>query len=141
MNAVPRLHALFAAFPIALLTASVGLEIVSWKWEKFRETGYCVLFLGLLGAVLAVASGFLAASVTNAVELAPAGVARHRGFAAGAVITFALMIAFRLATRNKFTTWTRIFYISVGIVGVVHVIVAAWLGTSLVFDHGIGVSR
>ncbi len=141
MNAAPRLHALFAAFPIALLTASVGLEIASWKWEKFRETGYCVLFLGLLGAVLAVASGFLAASVTNAAELAPAGVTRHRGFATGAVIMFALMIAFRLVARNTFTRWTRVLYVAFGIVGVVQVIVAAWLGTSLVFDHGIGVSR
>lgn len=141
MNAVPRIHALVAAFPIALLTASVGLEIISWKWDKFRETGYCVLFLGLLGAALTVASGFLAASITNAAELAPTGLARHRGFAAGAVITFALMISFRLVIRNKFTLWTRLLYISVGVVGVAHVIVAAWLGTSLVFDHGIGVSR
>lgn len=141
MNAVPRLHAMFAAFPIALLTASVGLEIVSWKWEKFRETAYCVLFLGLLGAVLTVASGFLAASITKAAELAPAGLARHRGWAAGAVITFALMISFRLVARNKFTRSSRLIYIAVGIVGAVHVIVAAWLGASLVFDHAIGVSR
>lgn len=141
MNAVPRIHALVAAFPIALLTASVGLEIISWKWDKFRETGYCVLFLGLLGAVLTVASGFLAASITNAADSAPAALARHRGFATGAVITFALMIAFRLLTRNRFTPWSRLLYIAVGLVGAVHVIVAAWLGTSLVFDHGIGVSR
>lgn len=120
---------------------SLALEIVAWKWDKFRETGYCLLFLGLLGAIAAIATGFLAASATNAAELVPGPFARHRGFAAGAFITFGLMIAFRLAARNKFTRWTRLLYIAVGIVGVVHILVAAWLGTSLVFDHGIGVSR
>ena len=56
-TATNLLHPMVTHFPLALLSASYLLDVLAHWWPKLRTSGWVLLILGTLGAIVAVLTG------------------------------------------------------------------------------------
>ena len=135
------LHPAIVHFPIALLiTAGIAWIAAIWqKAPKFREFGFWLHTLGLLGVGAAIVSGNLAIPLALTEE-GQKTLDYHQTLGYVIAWVFSMLwiwIFMRLSLMGKGETmaFTGVYWVCLSFV-----IWTAWLGGELVYQHGAGVS-
>lgn len=140
LSAAPNVHPLFVHFPIALLLTA----LLFWAIALFRGSGDAwrlgrwLLYLGTLGALVAVTTGFVATERMGHEMPGHDLVHLHRNFmlatTALAVVTAALAFVWRRSS-SRAARWVQLGLLSITAVVMV---LGTDRGANLVFHYGIG---
>lgn len=135
------IHPMIVHFPIALLIASVVLDLLAFRWltKSFREASLYTLIGGLLGAVLAIVTGSLAEDLVVKGGAPKAVIERHETLAYVSTALFAALLAMKILIRSGRLRELPVLSLAVGLVGLGVLSVAGYFGGSLVYEFGAGV--
>lgn len=143
LTSVPNVHPLFVHFPITLWTVALGFcafGLLRSRIDVFRVSR-SLLYLGTLGAAVAVATGLWAEEELGHDSPGHAFVHEHRNYilvalALGAVTTVAAFVLRRHESKGALSLLTLGLAITVAVTTL-----GADRGAALVDGHGVGVSR
>jgi len=99
-------HPLVVHFPIALWLASTFFDVLGWRRAKavYRETGFWLVGLGLLGAALSIALGWLDLLTQTRQGVGTGFLLRHdvhSWVSYGATATYLAVFVWRWRTANR----------------------------------------
>jgi uncharacterized membrane protein len=136
-------HPAFVHFPLALLCVAFLFELLALITRKplFADVARIALYLGTLGAIVAVATGLWGEPLTEGKPDAIEGMSEsHKSLSLVVGGLAVLLSAWRLFVPRSLTAWRRgVYVIALGST-VALVLYTAHLGGSLVYDHGVGVT-
>ncbi len=133
-----HLHPVVVHFPIALLTLGLAAEAASlagWRREKLAEAASWLLWLGTLGLLAALGSGFLAEETAPHVPAAWEVLDEHETLA---WITAGVFAALSLWRGFRGLRWRRAA-LAAWLAGAGLLAATGWHGGELVFRFGMGV--
>jgi len=135
------LHPLTVHFPIALLFTSVFFDLMGMLTDNnnFRQTGWWLLLLGLIGGTVAAGFGMWTEEQIEAMGVPEAAVDRHEAFAVTTMIVFAVLAVFRWWRRGRWSARDRVVYLSVAMAGLLLLGITGFYGGELVYRYGAGV--
>lgn len=142
--AIERIHPMAVHFPIALLIASVFLDFLraATKKEEFDKSGFQLLVLGVIGAVVAVIFGFLAEDAAPKLPAVSDLIETHEALALTTTGIFAALLIARFVLMRKGSfDKLRIFYIIAAVAGIAILLSTAFFGGELVYEHGAAVNK
>jgi uncharacterized membrane protein len=126
------LHPLAVHFPLALWLTSALFDLLAWRREDplYRRAAYWLVGLGLLGALVSIALGWVDLLAQERAGVGAGLVIRHRvhslaAYAATAV--YGMNFGWRWRTRNRVSAILLAFSLS----GAVLVAIAGYLGGDL----------
>lgn len=141
------LHPLLVHFPVAITIVVCGLEWGRWLLDRERllNAGFWggatpLLFLGLLGAIVAVISGLISEKGITATPELHKLIDTHQLLAFIAAGGLALLTFWRIGLRGEFPRKHAILYLLLLLVVTVAVGAAAFYGGLMVYEHGAGVN-
>jgi len=134
------LHPLLVHFPIALLFTAVFFEILGFlvQREEYRRFGLWLMILGLAGGIVAAGIGFRVEEAVEAAGVPEEAIDRHEFFAIITLITFALTLAVRYWTKNRWTPRKITLYFSLAMAGLLLLGITGFFGGELVYRYGAG---
>ena len=139
---MPHWHPIIVHFPIALLTASVLVDLAAivTRRERWHTSAYVLLVAGVVGAAAAVLSGNSAADTHRQTAVAEL-LETHEDLATGTRIGFVVTTLGRLplALRHR-AGWPLFAWIALAVAGCVLLWMTSLHGGELVYIHGVGVS-
>ncbi|HXZ24586.1 MAG TPA: DUF2231 domain-containing protein [Nitrospiria bacterium] len=135
------LHPLTVHFPIALLFTSVFFDLLGMLTDNnnFRQTGWWLLILGLIGGTVAAGIGMWTEEQIEAMGVPEAAVDRHEAFAVTTMIVFAVLAVIRWWRRGRWSARDRVVYLSVAMAGLLLLGITGFYGGELVYRYGAGV--
>ena len=135
-----NVHPVFVHFPIAFLVAALLFSCLSlWgRRESVVAAGRWMLYLGTLGAVVAVLSGFMATSEMGHDTPGHDLVHTHRNFMIVATVLALLTTAVTFAWRKNTAPIPRFVQLALLVVTVTVVGLGADRGALLVYRYSIG---
>ena len=135
------IHPLTVHFPIALLFTSVFFDLLGIITESknFRQTGFWLLILGLIGGIIAAIFGFGSEEMVEAMGVPEAAVDRHETFAITTLIMFGVLLMIRWWIRNRWSARDRVIYLCVAMLGLLILGATGFYGGELVYRYGAGV--
>ena len=135
------LHPMIVHFPIALLTAAVGFDLVGTRWRpnECRIAARFTLVLGFVAAVLALLSGHVAEEAVEHSGVPKAVLELHETLAGVTTGVFAALVALHVAVSMGWLRERRGLAVAVGLVGMMLLLIASYYGGSLVYEYGAGV--
>ena len=100
------IHPLVVHFPLALWLTSTFFDIMAWRREDplYRQAAYWLVALGLLGAVVSIAFGWIDLIDQERQGVGPGLLHRHRVHslvAYGATASYLANLIWRWRTRNR----------------------------------------
>ncbi len=140
LTAVSNIHPLFVHFPVALLPSALVVQLLAlWRGDAFlHRMARGLVYMGTVGAIVAVATGFMATAKMGHEAPGHDLVHLHRDFmvatAALSVVLSALLFFIRARGGASALVGTVGLIFVVGLLGL-----GADRGGRLVFKHGIGV--
>lgn len=142
MLEMPNIHPIFVHFPIALLCGFLLMEALGAIMDKcsMRGAASWMLYLGTLGAIVTVTSGFFA---EGSVEH---GAAVHDLIECHALLGIIILILslilsiWRISVGGRFSAGWRTVHFIIGAVMVIAVCLAADKGATMVYKHSVGVT-
>ena len=139
---MPNLHPLMVHFPIALLTVSVALDLVSVlrKKEELARSGWWMMLIGVCWLVASVISGLLAKESVVLVGRAQEVFEVHQQLAFLVAVMFGTLILWRLGTRTALPVRLQSLYIGLSLLALVLMWAGALYGGRMVYEFGVGVS-
>ena len=141
---IPNLHPMIVHFPIALTFIAFLLSVASYIRRshpvsaQLTAAGHFTLWLAAIGAASAVLFGWLAYNSVNHDDAGHAAMLLHRAWAVPTAIGLILLASWD-AWKHRFNELTSVpalilLFILSGTIGV-----TGWLGSEVVYRHGIGV--
>jgi len=139
----PRVHALFVAFPVALLPIGVLFDLTGlWrKSEALRRTALILLLIGTIVAGGAVLAGLQAEDAIDHGNAIHHLMEEHQELGYFTLGTFAIVVIWRLFRERKMGGKERIAAFVLSLVGLGFLIDTGHHGGKLVFEHAAGVSN
>ena len=143
LSHAPNIHPLVVHFPVALWPAALLFAVVgAWRGrDDLFKVGRWLAYLGMIGAALAVATGFLATAEMGHDAPGHDLVHVHRDFMIVAsilgLVTTILFAALR-KRQSKAVQWTLVAALSLSVVVMT---LGADRGAALVFQYGVGTSQ
>ncbi len=140
---MPNWHPLIVHFPIALLTASVAVDLIALikhqvQWHRFA---YALLVAGLLSSSAAVITGTEAALPYRSKPEVADLIQQHEDFGSIVFIVFMATALGRLPLfLQRSGGWPLVMWIVVAVGGCVLLWWTSYYGGELVFVHGVGVT-
>jgi uncharacterized membrane protein len=140
-NTAAEWHAALNDLPPTLFASSVAFDLLgSWfRRDSLKAAGFWSLVGGVLGAVLAVASGLIAEDRIQHSEVVHQIMEVHETWAISVSIGFAVLAAWRIWRRSTLPGGERGIYLVLASVGALAMLYTAHLGGTMVFRHGAGV--
>ena len=137
------IHPMVVHFPIALLMASVLLDLLAARWHQigFPEASLYTLIGGLAGAVVSVITGSFAEELVEKSGVPEAALDLHETLGYATLWLFVGLLAIRLGMSRGWLREIPALSIGVGLVGVVILAATGYYGGSLVYEFGAGVAR
>lgn len=138
------IHPLTTHFPIALLVASVFLDVVSRfrsQDEGLKRAAYVTLLLGALAAIVTVITGNIALFRLGG-ENTPAGqlASTHEEIATFSTLAFAGAAFWQYNSHRRGVEIKRQgLFLALEIIGVVGLVLTGLAGGNLVYTYGLGV--
>jgi uncharacterized membrane protein len=133
---------LFVHFPLGLLLGGVVVEMVGWlkRIPSLRKAGLLLMTSGLVVAVPAVATGFLAYGRVDHGETAHALMTAHRNLMLAALALFAAAVAWRWRAGEAMARrpWSAALYAGLLAAATGTLVVGGTRGADLVFAHATG---
>ena len=135
------IHPLTVHFPIALLFTSVFFDLLGIITENknFRQTGFWLLILGLMGGIVAAIFGFWVEEAVEAAGVPEHAVDLHETFAVITLIVFGVLLVFRWWVKNRWSARDRVIYLCVAMLGLLLLGTTGFYGGELVYRYGAGV--
>jgi uncharacterized membrane protein len=136
-----NVHPLIVHYPIALLTAFFLLEVVgiALRREGLRQSASWMLYLGTLGAIIAVAAGLIAEGTVAHGEAVHEIMEWHGRLGIG-VATLSLVLAvWRIVARTILSPMAKTLYLYLAAIMVICMFIGADLGGLMVYQYGVGV--
>ena len=129
-------HPMVIHFPLVALVAAVALDALgAWSGSsRWRLTATFLWWVGLLGAVAAVATGLIAFNRVEHSEMAHLQMVLHRNLAFAAVAILSATAIWRW--RRPLSRGAALL----GVLGAAGLLGVGYLGGELVFRHAVGVS-
>lgn len=126
------LHPLAVHFPLALWLTSALFDLLAWRREDplYRSAAYWLVGLGLLGAVLSIALGWVDLLAQERAGVGAGLVIRHRAHsvaAYAATAVYAINVVWRWRTRNRVSATL----LALSLTGAVLVAITGYLGGDL----------
>lgn len=126
------LHPLAVHFPLALWLTSALFDLLAWRQEDplHRRAAYWLVGLGLLGALVSIAFGWIDLLVQERAGVGTGLVLRHRlhsGAAYVATLLYGLNYGCRWRTANRLSA----SLLTLSLVGALVVAIAGYLGGDL----------
>lgn len=127
------MHPMIVHFPIVAIVLAVGCDLWGWRTslDRWRATATLSWAVALVGAVAALASGWLAYNAVEHSERSHALMLVHRNVAIGLTALLVLIVGLRFKSQ-----WSLARVIGVG--ALIGVIVVGDRGAQLVFEHAMG---
>ena len=140
-NTAAEWHAALNDLPPTLWAASVAFDLLGsvFKRDSLKAAGFWTLIGGVLGSILAVASGLIAEDRIAHSEVVHQIMERHETWAISVSIAFALLAVWRLWRRGALPRAERPVYLILASVGALAILYTAHLGGTMVYQHGAGV--
>jgi uncharacterized membrane protein len=147
MEFLAGLHPKIVHFPIALLMTYGFLEIIGaiFRNDTFSKAAYCVLILGVIGAVAAVLTGNQAGSAAELLSAKDAAIplgaiSEHETYANISLWFFAGILVIRtyFVVKKKFRGAVKFLFVVLALIGSYFILEAGLKGGELVFKHGVG---
>lgn len=139
----PNIHPMLVHFPIVLLVAAVGTDLLALFLKRqtwLRPMATSLYVTGAVAAGVAYATGLRAAAEVFVPGMAHPIVAEHRTWALAATVGAGAMAATRLALqRTSRKTHVHIGLVLAGLVLLLLVQQTAERGARLVYEQGVGV--
>lgn len=133
------LHPILIHFPMALLTVSVGLDLLSPLKPGWRPAGWITLLIGTIGAFGATATGIITTQPYEGTPL-EALIDPHQMLAFATTLSFIGLTIWRgLSLRKGADIASSRLYMILSILGVILLIATGLTGGNLVYEYGIGV--
>lgn len=134
-----HLHGMIVHFPIALLFASVAIEVLAqyppWR-DRLQTASFITLLFGTLGAAMAVISG--PERVADSFALGET----HEHFAQATLVLFGFLLVWRLGMlwwKRTFDTKLMAVYLVLCAIGLGLLGYTGFLGGTMVYDQAAGV--
>jgi uncharacterized membrane protein len=126
------LHPLAVHFPLALWLTSALFDLLAWRRNEplYRRAAYWLVGLGLLGAVLSIALGWVDLLAQESAGVGAGLVLRHRlhsSAAYAATLVYGLNCGWRWRTANRLSATL----LTLSLAGAVLVAIAGYLGGDL----------
>ncbi len=139
----PRIHALFVAFPVALLPTAVMFDLVGLarKREALRRTGLVLLLIGTIAAGGAVLAGLQAEDEIDHGNAIHHLMEEHQTLGYFTLGIFGVVGLWRLWRERKMGSKERAATFVLSLVGLGFLIDTGHHGGKLVFEHAAGVSN
>lgn len=136
------IHPMLVHFPIALLSASVFVDLLGQRWwrDECRIAGLYMLVLGLAGALAAVASGAMAEEAVEHSGVPEQVLELHESLGFATFWIFAGLLGLRIVWWLEWVQERPLVSVTLGLIGVAVLLVASYFGGSLVYDYGAGVA-
>jgi len=136
-----RLHALLNDLPVALLVTAVFFDVVALvtRRETFRQVGFWVLLVGVIGAGLAVISGLQAEDLIAHGEAVHRVMETHERLGLISLGAFGALALWRLIRERRMGTRERSLALILSLGGVGVLVATGLYGGRLVFGHAAGV--
>lgn len=131
------LHPILIPFPIAFFTGTLGFHLAGWLMNKAEllTTAYYLNLAGIGFALLAAVPGFIDFLYT----VPPKSSGKKRAAKHG-IINVIMLLCFTIAFFYRSNeTSSHLFLASLEIIGVLLMIIAGWMGGTLVYRNQIGV--
>jgi uncharacterized membrane protein len=143
---MPNIHPVLVHFPIALLSAAAGLDLVAWAfWRNrpLRQVATLLYVLGTGGALAAYFTGRSAEPTIHLPGMAHAVVKEHWDWAFRTVWFFGAATLVRLVLLRRRDPKPSVVAVLAlaGLVGVGLLLETGDRGGRLVYEHGVGVAR
>jgi uncharacterized membrane protein len=137
----PRLHALLNDFPIALLVTAVFFDVLALATRRliFRQVGFWVLMVGVVGSIAAVVSGLQAEGHIEHGEAVHEVMGTHERFALISLGVFGVLALWRLVREKRMASLERNVALVLSLTGVGVLFATGRLGGKLVFEHAAGI--
>ena len=139
--AMENIHPMVVHFPIALLNAFLLMELLGFalKREELRVAATWMLYLGTLGALVAVLAGLWAeSSVAHGEEVHSIMVA-HRNLGIAVLSISVVLSAWRIFAKGKFSLRGQIIHLVVAFAMIVTMAFGADLGGLMVYKYGVAI--
>ena len=126
------LHPLAVHFPLALWLTSALFDLLAWRREDplYRRAAYWLVGLGLLGAALSIALGWVDLLAQESAGVGVALVLKHRLHSEAAYIAtlaYGMNLGWRWWTSNRLSGTL----LTLSLVGVLLVVLTGYLGGDL----------
>ncbi len=137
-----NLHPLLVHFPIALLPSYIALDWAGrlWKEKAFTEAAWYALLLGLVGTLVTLVTGLLAARAVPMDSPALATLNTHKFIGITTLVIFGIQAVCYGRNRGKYTPGKQALHTVIQLVGVALVVAVGYFGGELVYTFGIGVT-
>lgn len=136
-----NIHPMLVHFPIAFLNGFLLMEVLGFisKKDEFRTAARWMLYLGTLGALVAVAAGLRAEATLPHNEAIHEILLRHRGFGITVLVLSVVLSVWRLFRESRFKAPERVGHmiLAAAVLGVMAF--GADMGGLMVYKHGAGV--
>jgi uncharacterized membrane protein/nitrite reductase/ring-hydroxylating ferredoxin subunit len=131
------IHPILIGFPIAFFVGALVIDVLSLVLDKptLRPTGYHLVIAGIIGALMAAVPGFI--DFLNTVP--PDSTAKKRAAKHGILNTTNLLLFIVIFFLKKNNSVSLPVIIVLELIGVGIMMVAGWLGGTLVYRNQIGV--
>jgi len=138
-----NVHPILVHFPIAFLVAFFVLEIiaVSTKNAWLRQLASGMLYLGAVGAVLAVIAGLVAASIVPHGEKVHEIMEWHESLGITVAILSVSLAAWRFFAKAVFCAMAQALHFSIAAIILICITFGADLGGEMVYEYGVGVKN
>lgn len=133
-------HPIIVDFAVALLTVSVGFDLLASVVNErdLRIVAWWTLMIGTVAAALSVVSGY-AAAPADASPMVTETIEFHRNLGIATLVCFATCSLWRVSNPNGFPERYRDAYWTLTFIGLGALIVTSYWGGVLVFKFGVGV--
>jgi uncharacterized membrane protein len=137
---MPNLHPLAVHFPIALLTASLVLDLAGLVYQNSHamKSGWWLFAAGSLGLAVTVITGLLAKSAVIIPDPALTVLGTHQELAFISAAVFAALLFWRIGSRTSIPP-RRTMFMSLYATAVLLMWLGALQGGKLVYHYGVGV--
>jgi uncharacterized membrane protein len=138
-----NIHPLLVHFPIAFFFGFFALECLGlWKnKDQWRYVASCLLYLGTLAAIFAVAAGFIAADSVEHDDVVHGIMERHEHIGVYVLTLSMFLVMWRRWRWGQFSKAANSFFIGLSALLCVLVAFGADLGGLMVYGHGVNVKR
>ncbi|MGA7721573.1 MAG: DUF2231 domain-containing protein [Ignavibacteriaceae bacterium] len=147
MEFLSQMHPKIIHYPVALFAVYALLEIIGALFKKdfFSKSAHLILFLGLIGAIIAVLTGNSAAEALqhlNKIKSVIPGEAvnAHMEYANYTLWYFAGLLVLRtfIVLNKKFSNSIKYLFLILSLIGVLLIYKTGELGGKLVYKYGAG---
>ncbi len=138
---MPNIHPMLVHFPIALLNGFLLMEVLGFIFRKddFRVAARWMLYLGTLGALVAVLAGLRAEATLSHTDAIHELLLRHKSFGITVLVLSVILSLWRIVREKRFKGGERVAHIILGAVMLAVMVHGADMGGLMVYKYGAGV--